>query len=417
MRSVTRLRHTGHRAQWAFWQSPSKYRLFLGGVGSGKTRAGAVEVLRMPPGSRGMVVAPTYKILEDATLESFLEVAGDIPGPFISAFNRQKNKMWLRNGTTILWRSADRPDGLRGPNMGWIWADEAAYLKEEAWKVLVGRLRHPVGPWKAWVTTTPKGKNWIWQKWVRDRLHGYWWVRSGTRENSRFLPPGFEAGLRADYTSKFAAQELDGSFVDWSGGVFERQWFDRIIPRDRVPHRRLGRWSRYWDLAVSEKVHADFTASLKSAFNPSVGDQYLAGGIHGKWSWPVSRRTIIQTAGFEPSVEVGVEQVAFQLAALQDLATYEEMIGVALRGVPVDGDKIARAQPWAARAERGQVVLVEGAWVQPFLDEICEFPAAKHDDWVDAGSGVTAMLGSPVSSTVRTGIGKAAPVAHRALYW
>ena len=61
-------------AQVNFWNDPAKFRAFVGGVGSGKTTAGAVELLRQPANRTGLIVAPTYPILRDATLRTFLEL-------------------------------------------------------------------------------------------------------------------------------------------------------------------------------------------------------------------------------------------------------------------------------------------------------------------------------------------------------
>ena len=54
------------------------------------------------------------------------------------------------------------------------------------------------------------------------------------------------------------------------------------------------------------------------------------------------------------------------------------------------GDKATRATPAAAQAEAGNVVILQtgdrdrDAWIEPFLAELCLFPAGSHDDQVDA---------------------------------
>lgn len=45
--------------------------------------------------------------------------------------------------------------------------------------------------------------------------------------------------------------------------------------------------------------------------------------------------------------------------------------------------KETRFKVVSPRIECGRVVLVEGAWNEPFLDEVCGFPAVKHDEYVD----------------------------------
>lgn len=408
--SCYRVLHTGHAKQFQFWRSGAKYPAFIGGIGSGKTRAGGVKILQMPARSRGMVVAPTYAMLRDATLASFLEFAR----PLVADFNRSTLTMTLVNGTEILWRSADKPNRLRGPNLGWAWIDEAGYLRNgpSTWEVLQGRLRHPLGPGQMWVTTTPKGRNWLWKRWANARTSDYHLVQCATGDNT-FLPQGFASALASEYTSEFARQELLGEFVDFSGGIFRREWFDRVVDPAQVPEGL--KWFRYWDLAVSQSAQADYTASLKAALHRETGDLYLAGGIHGKWTWPEARGIITRTALNEPDVEVGVESVGFQLAAFQDLLTLDELVTRTFRPIPVDRDKVSRAQPWAARAEQRRVVLVRGEWIEPFLDEACALPEGDHDDWPDAASGAVAMIPPAPSGSVHRGRGKR--IGHRVRAW
>ena len=53
---------------------------------------------------------------------------------------------------------------------------------------------------------------------------------------------------------------------------------------------------------------------------------------------------------------------------------------------PEQVSKEARADAFAAQCECGMVKLVEGAWNQAFIDELCAFPNGAHDDQVDAAS-------------------------------
>jgi phage terminase large subunit-like protein len=53
-----------------------------------------------------------------------------------------------------------------------------------------------------------------------------------------------------------------------------------------------------------------------------------------------------------------------------------------------------RADPYAAQVQAGNVALIGGAWVQPFLDEHEEFPAGKFKDQVDAAAGAFNKLTS-----------------------
>jgi hypothetical protein len=208
--SEHRLLYETYPKQKFFLESKARFNLFVAGIGSGKTQVGVYKTLMMPPCSRGAIIAPTYKVLRDATLETFMEIAE----PMVDTFNKADMELTLTNGTHILLRSADNPENLRGPNLGWFWLDEAAIMKEMTFDIMIGRLRRQ--PAQAWVTTTPKGFDYLWRIWVKENGENpdYYLVRAATWENI-FLPDGYVESLRAKYSGGFARQEIEGEFCDW----------------------------------------------------------------------------------------------------------------------------------------------------------------------------------------------------------
>ena len=70
------------------------------------------------------------------------------------------------------------------------------------------------------------------------------------------------------------------------------------------------------------------------------------------------------------------------------------LVGYAVRDDKPTGDKATRAQPLAAAAEAGNVLLVRGTWNRDFLDEIDGVfrGGADHDDQADAASGAHSIL-------------------------
>src|SRR5262249_146220 len=233
---------------------------------------------------------------------------------------------------------------------------------------------------QAWVTSTPAGFNWLYDTFVTQPSADTALYRASTAANP-FVDPAFVAALRAQYPSQFARQELEGEVVTLGAGLIRREWF-RVV--EGAP--RGLRWSRFWDLATSTRETADYTASVRAAF-AGDGTLYLADMVHGRWEWPDARRLLLQQLALAPDVAVGIGQAGYELAAVQDVLREGATYGRQVRGVPVDRDKLARAQPWIARAEAGKVALVRGAWVPAFLAEAEAFPEGGHDDQVDAVSG------------------------------
>jgi hypothetical protein len=184
-----------------------------------------------------MVVAPTYPMLRDATLRTFLELVE--PAGILRSFNRSEMRAELAGGRTVLFRSGEKPDRLRGPNLGWFALDEAALLDPGVWPIMIGRLR--LEPGLAWAGTTPRGRNWVYTTFV-DAGPDYEVIRGSTRTN-KFLPPWFLQTLLDAYDPTFAAQEIEGEFLaETLGQLLPDFWVDRV-PELARPNRSGGpRW-------------------------------------------------------------------------------------------------------------------------------------------------------------------------------
>lgn len=202
--------------QREFLNSSAKYTAFIGGIGSGKTFAGCVKayIEGVQKGRPGMIVAPTFPMLRDVTQTTFLELLDSTGVGY--AFNKSENKIFV-NGATILFRSAEKPDRLRGPNLSWVYLDEAAMMRGKIWEIVIGRLR--VGVPKGWLTTTPAGFNWVYNYFVKREDDQYKIFRGRTQDNT-YLPDDYINDLVSTYSGEFARQELDGEFTLFEGLVY-----------------------------------------------------------------------------------------------------------------------------------------------------------------------------------------------------
>jgi predicted phage terminase large subunit-like protein len=171
------------------------------------------------------------------------------------------------------------------------------------------------------------------------------------------------------------------------GGLFKKKWFTRIVDR---PPAGL-RWFRGYDLAISTKTSADFTATARCAMDRQ-GNIYIADVFRARLEYPDQRKLVVDRLVNERDTEHGIEQALHAQAFIQDLRREPRLARCAIRLVNVNSDKFTRALAWANRAEEGKIILVNGPWVKQFLDEVCSFPNATHDDQVDAVSLSIQML-------------------------
>lgn len=200
--------HAGTHKQLQFWHSQKRFRGFIGGLGSGKTRAGTVEVLRQPRGSTGAVVCPTYKMLKDTIIPTIRETAKDL----LVSFNKSDMVMEFVHDIKLLLRSSDDPESLRGPNLGFFWMDEPALQTHMTWKIMLGRIRR--APGRAWVTGTPAGRNWLYKVFVVEADEDYELITASSHDNP-WLPEHYLKTLDSTYEGAFHKQEVSGEFVEW----------------------------------------------------------------------------------------------------------------------------------------------------------------------------------------------------------
>lgn len=226
-----------HAVQGDFVADDHRYSMMLGGVGSGKSTAGAIKALRhIRPGSLGLVIAPTFRMLRDATWRTALEV-WRAAGLAEQVLRGDELRVGFANGAEALFRSAEDPERLRGPNAAWCWIDEGALCHPDTWTVSIGRLRQHGTAGPCWVTTTPKprnpsgpGENWTRRVFVTDRTDETALYRVGTAENP-FLPEAYVRSLRSQYSARLARQELD---ADWVLEVEGALWNPGMIRYKKV---------------------------------------------------------------------------------------------------------------------------------------------------------------------------------------
>jgi len=221
--------------------SDSKFRIFLGGIGSGKTAVGwmnAVIEATTQPGSLGVIVAPTYPAVRDVI---WREMHQWVPEQFVKDFNESKKELKLNNGSEILFRSADNPrniERLRGMSIAWFWIDEITIMPRLVWEILVGRLRQPGMRYKAWLTGTPK-MNWVYDTFIDSELSDdYYVVKEIPTFSNVYLPDEYVKSLKEQYSGQFYDQEILGKFVSFEGLIYDVKP-DSIIKKQLKKHGRV----------------------------------------------------------------------------------------------------------------------------------------------------------------------------------
>jgi predicted phage terminase large subunit-like protein len=149
---------------------------------------------------------------------------------------------------------------------------------------------------------------------------------------------------------------------------------------------------QFWDLAISEKTTADYTCGVCISVDEE-NNIYMLELRRGHWDFARTLTEIGSLGHSWPDVAgVGIEQVAYQAAAVQEAAR-RTMLPV-MPIVP-DKDKVTRARLLEARANIGKVYRPAiCSWWTDFSTELSYFPdPGSHDDQVDAMASVVKMAG------------------------
>lgn len=202
--------------------------MFLAGRGTGKTRSGAEWVReRVKQGARRIaLIAPSYCDARAVMIEGesgLLNIGYPTERPKYQSSLRQ---LTWPNGAIAQVFSAENPDGLRGPQFEYAWADEfcAWSYAEETLSNLRFGLRLGRDP-KLVITTTPKPTKALLDLIKQD---GVVITKAKTSDNKAFLADGFIETVENIYGgTRLGRQELDGEIIrDYQGALFTHQLID-----------------------------------------------------------------------------------------------------------------------------------------------------------------------------------------------
>ena len=90
----------------------------------------------------------------------------------VKSCNYSENYISLKNGSEILFRSAEKYDNIRGLTMDYGVLDEAAFMKEDAWREAIKPVFLVRGK-KVLFISTPKGKTWFYELYQLANAHDY----------------------------------------------------------------------------------------------------------------------------------------------------------------------------------------------------------------------------------------------------
>ena len=201
------------------WDAPTRFKLLCSGRRFGKTylcisRLVAWAIER--PGTLNWYVTQNYKSAKQIAWRQLKDM---VPRDVFVKKNESELSVELTNGSVIQLKGAESADSLRGVSLSSLIVDEAAYVKQEAWEmVLRPALSDQGGP--AWFITTPAGLNWFHDLWEQAEEQDDWSTHSYTTIEGGNVPAEEIEAAKRTLDDRTFRQEYLASFETLTGRVY-----------------------------------------------------------------------------------------------------------------------------------------------------------------------------------------------------
>lgn len=404
-----------HLWQILFHGAPQRFRHLVAGRRGGKTLSAAWEVLfyALHPHQFHLdmhgresdeplwiwVLAKDYKLGRPALL-TFLKVmrqAGLTKGRDFE-YNKTEKTITFPDGTLVEFKSADDPQSLRGAGLDILWIDESAFItSDEAWSVVRPGLSDKIG--RVITTTTPKGKNWVWEVFFVKAKNDpdTFRVQYTSLDNPAFSREEWERELE-NYHPLLFKQEYMASFEAMAGVDLPSDWLHyyvfgedstlgdpddiRLVPVDG----KLGlRTYMAVDPALSLNADGDDFAMALIGIAEDNSQAYLIDTYKAKIPFPEQLERLEEWfLKYRPDY-IGVEANAYQAALVQQAMRLPGLPNI----VPVftTGRKIATSH-LTAKAQR---ILAMGPLFRTGRIRINR----RHKDFIDQWVSYDSSLKNP----------------------
>lgn len=207
--------------QFEAFNFSTQFGAVIAGVQSGKTFLGsywARNKMERFKGLNGLICAPTYKVLQQSTLEKFFQIWPDLR----KHYKEQKGLIELPSGGKVFMRSADQPLGIEGMTVHWAWLDEAGMMPRLIWAVVRSRVSLTKG--QVLITTTPYNMGWLYQDFYlpwKERKDPDLSVFTWRSIDSPFFPKEFAQKEKQRLRPEEFARRYEGEFRRMEGLVYE----------------------------------------------------------------------------------------------------------------------------------------------------------------------------------------------------
>ncbi len=230
-----------NNAQLAVANSNCRFRVLCGGRRVGKSYLAVRELARFArqPGKKCLYIAPTYQMCRSIIWTSLKERLGNLN--WIARANESRLELELVNGSTIMLRSGDAGQSLRGGGYDFVVFDETSDIDSEIYyEVVRPALSAQKPPGSVLFCGTPKGFNWFKGLYDLGRGHDPDWASfQFTTLQGGQVPESEIAAAKRDLDERTFLQEYESQFMTYSGIVAYNFSDDNIVSWKPHPAKNI----------------------------------------------------------------------------------------------------------------------------------------------------------------------------------
>lgn len=224
---------------WAFYARPEQLLpagqwtgwLVLAGRGYGKTRIGAEAVNEKARTTERIgLIAETAADARDVMVEGESGIIAHSPEDFMPHYEPSKRRLTWPNGSKAFTYSGDDPEQMRGPQHGFVWADDIAKWRHlrNSWDNMEFGLR--LGDDPRWVATTTPRPIPLLREMIKDLSVVV--TRGNTYDNAPNVPKTFINRITKRYKgTRLGRQEIYAEIIEDTPGAL---WTQALIEKHRI---------------------------------------------------------------------------------------------------------------------------------------------------------------------------------------
>lgn len=213
-----------------FHKSKSKFVVYIGGVGSGKTSCLTMDGINQGlkyAGASVIFFRRSYRKIDTTTRLEFFKHFGvtaenATKSPFIKYWNKNENYGYFQNDSLFRFLALDSLDDITSINASWLGIDEGSEFTKAAFQQLQQRVRGEIGTRQTKIVSNAAGRNWMWQLFhpeSLDCLEDSTLIIAPSTENI-YLPQDYLDTLKKTLPEAYYRRQVDGSFDDFVGLIY-----------------------------------------------------------------------------------------------------------------------------------------------------------------------------------------------------